>query len=84
MIIIVQKIMKKFIIEIMKNRTQSRLNKELKDLDGFPNFHVVVDPNDSKIWRISFKGADGTLYAGENFTLQFKFGSDYVRKIFYF
>lgn len=28
-------------------------------------------------WTIQMKGADGTLYEGENFTLQFKFSSKY-------
>ena len=36
--------------------------------------------NNSRIWKISFKGAEKTLYEGENFTLQFKFPEEYVKK----
>ena len=43
---------------------------------------MKVDDNNPRIWYISFKGAENTLYAGENFTLQFKFSNEYVR-LFY-
>lgn len=62
-------------------KRMSRLNKELNDLKSFPTFTVKVDENNSRIWYISFKGAENTLYAGEDFTLQFKFSNEYVRKI---
>jgi tetratricopeptide (TPR) repeat protein len=66
--------------EMDKKRT-SRLNKELKDLETYGDtFKVEVDPNNFQLWKISFKGAEGTLYANEDFTLQFKFPNDYVRK----
>ncbi len=32
--------------------------------------------NENK-WHIKFNGAEGSLYAGEPYTLQFKFSSDY-------
>ena len=56
----------------------TRLNKELKDLKTFNIFTVKVDDNNPRLWFISFKGAENTLYAGENFTLQFKFSNEYV------
>ena len=63
----------------MQGKRLNRLNKELADLKTFPTFSVKVDDNNEKIWYISFKGAENTLYAGENFTLQFKFSDEYVR-----
>ena len=66
----------------MQGKRLNRLNKELADLKSFPNFTVKVDDNNSRIWYISFKGAENTLYAGENFTLQFKFSNEYVRRFF--
>lgn len=62
----------------MKGKCLTRLNKELSDLKNFSNFTVKVDNNDSKIWFISFKGAPETLYAGEDFTLRFRFNDAYV------
>ena len=36
---------------------------------------VVDEPNN--IWHVSFYGVKDTLYAGERFTLQFKFDDKY-------
>ena len=63
----------------MQGKRLNRLKKELADLKGFPTFMVKVDDHNPRIWFISFKGAENTLYAGENFTLQFKFTNEYVR-----
>lgn len=60
---------------------ERRLRKELTNLIKDPPEGIVVDPD--KIsqniteWTVDVKGAEGTLYAGEKFTLQFKFGSKY-------
>ena len=64
----------------MQSKRLNRLNKELTDLKSFPTFSVKVNDNNQRIWYISFKGAENTLYAGENFTLQFKFSNEYVRR----
>ena len=40
---------------------------------------VKVGDNIPLIWYISFKGAENTLYAGENFTFQFKFSNEYIK-----
>ena len=57
----------------------TRLNKELEDLKTYKDiFTVVTDPNDFLKWRVSFKGAEGTLFQGEDFTLEFKFPVNYV------
>ena len=63
----------------MQEKRLNRLNKELADLKSFPTFSVKVDENNPRIWFVSFKGAENTLYANENFTLQFKFSNEYVR-----
>ena len=64
----------------MQNKKLSRLNKELDDLKTYGDlFNVDVDPNNFQTWKISFSGAEGTLYAGEKFCLQFKFPNEYVR-----
>lgn len=61
-------------------RCQKRLQKELEDLEKFKDtFKVEVDPKNSSIWKMTFKGAEGTLYAGEEYSLQFKFSNEYVR-----
>ena len=63
----------------MQGKKLNRLNKELQILKSFPKFSTKVDENDSRIWYISFKGVENTLYAGENFTLRFTFSNEYVR-----
>ena len=60
-------------------RCQKRLQKELEDLQKFTDtLKVEVDAKNSSLWKIYFKGADSTLYTGEEFCLQFKFSSEYV------
>lgn len=34
--------------------------------------------NDLTLWHVNFQGAKGTLYEGENFTLQLRFNNEYV------
>ena len=63
----------------MQKKKLNRINKELADLKSFPTFSVKVDENNPRIWFVSSKGAENTLYANENFTLQFKFSNEYVR-----
>lgn len=60
-------------------RCQKRLQKELEDLKKFEDtLTVKVDEKNSCLWKITFKGAEGTIFAGEEFTLQFKFSGEYV------
>ena len=56
-----------------------RLNKEAQNLiQNFSNVLELSIVDESKnIWHIKFQGAQGTLYAGENFTLQFRFDDRY-------
>ena len=62
----------------MQGKRLNRLNKELADLKTFKAFTVKVDDNNPRIWYVSFKGAENTIYANEDFTLQFKFSNEYV------
>jgi ubiquitin-protein ligase len=56
-----------------------RLQKELEDLEKYKDqLSVTVDTNNKIVWKIIFKGADNTLYAGEEYTLQFKFSPEFV------
>ncbi len=62
-------------------RCQKRLQKELEDLKKFEGtLNVEVDTKNPCLWKVSFTGAEGTLYTGENFILQFKFNNEYVKK----
>jgi ubiquitin-protein ligase len=61
-------------------RCNKRLQKELEDLKKYEEtLKVETDPKNFCIWKVSFKGAEKTLYTGEEFTLQFKFSNEYVR-----
>ena len=64
-------------------RSQKRLQKELEDLKKFEDtFKVQVDSKNFSQWKVSFKGAESTIFAGEEFTLQFKFSNEYVRILY--
>ena len=67
----------------MQGKRLNRLNKELANIKTFPEFSTIVDENNPRKWYISFKGVENTLYAGQNFTLQFTFSVEYVKHIFY-
>jgi ubiquitin-protein ligase len=60
-------------------RCLKRLQKEKEDLDKFTTLKYEVDQKNQFLMRVSFSGAEDTLYSGENFTLQFKFSEEYVR-----
>ena len=57
---------------------KSRLKYELLDIKKYPQFKVTIDPKNSNIWFVNFKGAEKTLYENEYFTLRFEFDSGYV------
>jgi ubiquitin-conjugating enzyme E2 W len=63
----------------MQARALGRLKKEADDINN--NYGGILDLNvldDSMMkWHIKFTGAEGTVYAGETYTLQFKFNADY-------
>ncbi|CAG8553980.1 14470_t:CDS:2 [Cetraspora pellucida] len=55
-----------------------RLSKELIDLKINPPAGIEVTESDSfKCWKLSLDGVEGTLYAGERFTLEFRFTPNY-------
>ena len=63
----------------MRAIRQNRLKYEYEDLKKYSQFTVNIDPKNSNIWFISFKGANKTLYENENFTLRFQFDEGYVK-----
>ena len=36
---------------------------------------MLLPNNDLTLWQVNFPGAKGTLYEGENFTLQLRFNN---------
>ena len=63
----------------MESRMSKRLTKDLESIQkNYKETFTVALPNgDLKLWHISFVGATGSVYAGEKFTLQFKFSPEY-------
>ncbi|CAB3377663.1 ubiquitin-conjugating enzyme E2 W [Cloeon dipterum] len=65
----------------MASPSQKRLQRELKLMQSEPPPGMTVDHEeamqDLTRWIINVEGAPGTLYEGEHFQLQFKFGSRY-------
>ena len=55
----------------MQARALARLRKEADDIQN--NFtgmlDLVIQDETMMLWHIKFTGAEGTVYAGENFTL---------------
>jgi ubiquitin-conjugating enzyme E2 W len=60
-------------------RCLKRLQKEREDLDKFTTLKYEFDSKNQFLMKVSFSGAEDTLYTGENFTLQFKFSEEYVK-----
>jgi ubiquitin-conjugating enzyme E2 W len=61
----------------MLSRAQHRLQKELTDIQAnFPMFAVQYDDNIMR-WLVTFICPEGTVYAGESYTLEFKFDPTY-------
>ncbi|EFP00933.1 CRE-UBC-16 protein [Caenorhabditis remanei] len=65
----------------MSDAATRRLMKELAQLKNENPEGLLIDntitSHDLKQWKIGVVGAEGTLYAGEVFTLQFTFGPQY-------
>lgn len=63
----------------MQGRAQKRLHREYEDMTkNFAEmFRVQMKGDDLLLWEVSFPGAEGTVFAGEHFTLQFKFDANY-------
>ena len=60
------------------NRIAIRLAKEAKNIvENFPDMSLNVIDEKNNIWRITFTMAEGSVYAGESYTLQFKFDDKY-------
>ena len=55
-----------------------RLAKEIKALQAKPPDGVRLhSADDMRCWLVNIQGAPGSVYAGEEFQLQFVFGEDY-------
>jgi ubiquitin-conjugating enzyme E2 W len=62
----------------MSNLATKRLQKELKDLSTHAPVGIVLHhAEELQKWLILLKGADGTLYANQQFLLKFTFGANY-------
>ena len=60
------------------SRAQKRLQRELDELKcSYPWFEVGVVNDSRLIWNVGFNGAEGSVFAGERFVLQFKFDENY-------
>jgi len=61
--------------------SERRLQKELMSMISDPPPGMKVDTeemgNELNHWLVRLQGAEGTLFEGENFMLQFKFGPKY-------
>ncbi|KAJ1656034.1 hypothetical protein IWQ61_004321 [Dispira simplex] len=57
---------------------QRRLAKELKEFtkNQLEGIHLL-ESDDLSLWKLAIEGPPGTLYAGEEFVLQFRFTPDY-------
>lgn len=63
----------------MAQRMSKRLQKEYEAIQkNNQEMKVILPNNDLSLWHVQFLGAKGTLYEGENFTLQLKFTNEYV------
>jgi ubiquitin-conjugating enzyme E2 W len=55
-----------------------RLHKEIKDFQTNPPHGVILgDTSNISCWEVTLHGAEGTLYEGEVFKLQFTFPPNY-------
>ena len=56
-----------------------RLQKEYESIcKNNETFTVNLINNDLRAWHVHFEGAKSTIYAGEKYTLQFRFSEQYV------
>lgn len=64
----------------MALRMSKRLQKEYEAIQkNNQEMKVLLPNNDLTLWHVNFNGAKGTLYEGENFTLQLRFSNEYVK-----
>ena len=54
----------------MQARALARLKKEADDIEkNYTNLELAVQDDSMMLWHIKFIGAEGTVYAGEQYTL---------------
>ena len=59
-------------------RCLKRLEKEKTDILISHKDDLLLEAENDRKWYVTFKGANGSLYEGETFKLQFRFGDNYV------
>jgi ubiquitin-conjugating enzyme E2 W len=63
------------------NSGLARIQKELQEFMARPPSHCKVEVGSNiRQWVVTITGAEGTIYAGESYKLQFKFPKDYPSK----
>ena len=62
----------------------NRLKYEAKSLQSNPNLILQKDEDNLRVWYVSFKGEENTLYENEQFKLRFEFLDGYVSKIYFY
>ena len=65
---------------MIKAKASKRIEKEIADLQSnYSEMFEIYFPNSDDItkWNVKFDGAEGTLYEGERFELQFKFDDSF-------
>jgi len=68
----------------MAQRMSKRLQKEYESIQkNNQEMKLLLPNNDLSLWHVNFLGAKGTLYEGENFTLQLRFNNEYVFAILF-
>ena len=58
-------------------RLGMRLAKEAKNVAAQEGMALNIVDEANNIWHVTFTMAEGTVYAGESYTLQFKFDDKY-------
>ena len=63
----------------MLSRAQKRLTREYEEMvkSYGEMFRVQIKDDSMLLWEVSFVGAEGTVFQGQHFTLQFKFDANY-------
>ena len=54
-----------------------RLAKEARNVNAQDDLNLTIVDEANNIWHVTFAMGEGTVYAGESYTLQFKFDGNY-------
>ena len=59
------------------NRMGMRLAKEARTVNATEGMNLTIVDESNNIWHVTFTMGENTVYAGETYTLQFKFVGNY-------